>query len=235
MRSAKNPTLVKGYIGPGTLGENNPSGIRFLLDPRVVTGTRWITGANKPGHHVYDLVAGRDFEWDGVIEAAEVRAGDPWHGVLEATLGLVLLTGAAPISERLRPLLPLVPAVGFAVAAVTSGRAPMRVLALGLAVTLITAFGMAAQHYIGKRMIEWAETVMMRIPLFNKIYGSVKQVNDALNGVLWADDRQIFKGVCERIDAGDEEWTDAPRYEIRLTAFSVVETKAPKRARKVAK
>jgi prolyl-tRNA synthetase len=42
----------------------------------VVKGTRWITGANKPGHHVYDLVAGRDFSWDGVIEAAEVREGD---------------------------------------------------------------------------------------------------------------------------------------------------------------
>jgi len=73
---AKNPTLVKGYIGPGTLGESNPSGIRFLLDPRVVEGTRWITGANKPGHHVYDLVAGRDFTGDGTIDVAEVREGD---------------------------------------------------------------------------------------------------------------------------------------------------------------
>jgi prolyl-tRNA synthetase len=41
-----------------------------------VTGTRWITGANKRGNHVYDLVAGRDFKWDAVIEAAEVRQGD---------------------------------------------------------------------------------------------------------------------------------------------------------------
>jgi prolyl-tRNA synthetase len=73
---AKNPTLVKGYIGPGTLGEANASGIRFLLDPRVVDGTRWITGANKPGHHVYDLVAGRDFAGDGVIDVADVREGD---------------------------------------------------------------------------------------------------------------------------------------------------------------
>jgi prolyl-tRNA synthetase len=46
------------------------------VDPRIVAGTRWITGANEPGRHVYDLVAGRDFSWDGVIEAAEVRAGD---------------------------------------------------------------------------------------------------------------------------------------------------------------
>ena len=72
----KYPALVKGYIGPEVLGEKSASGIRYLVDPRVVKGTRWITGANKRGNHVYDLVAGRDFGWDGVIEAAEVRQGD---------------------------------------------------------------------------------------------------------------------------------------------------------------
>ncbi|MGI8577323.1 MAG: proline--tRNA ligase [Nocardioidaceae bacterium] len=74
---AKHPTLVKGYVGPGALGKQGTSGIRYLLDPRVVTGTRWVTGANQPGSHVIDLVAGRDFEADGVIEAAEVWDGDP--------------------------------------------------------------------------------------------------------------------------------------------------------------
>ncbi len=67
------PSLVKGYIGPPLLGESGTSGIRFLVDPRVVDGTRWITGANTPGHHVYDLVAGRDFTADGVIDVADVR------------------------------------------------------------------------------------------------------------------------------------------------------------------
>jgi prolyl-tRNA synthetase len=70
------PSLVKGYIGPPLLGQNGESGIRFLVDPRVVTGTRWITGANSPGRHVYDLVAGRDFAADGILDVAEVRAGD---------------------------------------------------------------------------------------------------------------------------------------------------------------
>ena len=73
---ARTPALVKGYIGPGALGINSSSGVNYLLDPRVVAGTRWITGANTPGHHVVDLVAGRDFSGDGVIEAAEVRADD---------------------------------------------------------------------------------------------------------------------------------------------------------------
>ena len=73
---AKYPTLVKGYIGPGALGMDGTSGIRYLLDPRVVEGTRWITGANEPGKHVYDLVMGRDFAGDGMIDVAEVREGD---------------------------------------------------------------------------------------------------------------------------------------------------------------
>ncbi len=77
-----NPELVKGYIGPWSptgaiLGEDSASGIRFLLDPRVVDGSAWVTGANQHEKHVFGLVAGRDFTADGYIEAAEVKAGDP--------------------------------------------------------------------------------------------------------------------------------------------------------------
>lgn len=71
---ARYPFLVKGYIGPKALKDN---GIRYLVDPRVVDGTSWITGADEPGRHVVGLVAGRDFTADGTIEAAEVRDGDP--------------------------------------------------------------------------------------------------------------------------------------------------------------
>jgi prolyl-tRNA synthetase len=87
----QHPELVKGYIGPQVLGADSPSGIRYLVDPRVVTGTRWITGANEPGRHVFDLVAGRDFTWDGVVEAAEVLPGDPapdGSGPLELARGV---------------------------------------------------------------------------------------------------------------------------------------------------
>ncbi|MBL1078729.1 proline--tRNA ligase [Nocardia sp. 2] len=83
-----NPFLVKGYIGPKALQAN---GIRYLVDPRVVTGTSWITGADEPGKHYVGLVAGRDFTPDGTIEAAEVRDGDPspdGRGVLESARGI---------------------------------------------------------------------------------------------------------------------------------------------------
>jgi prolyl-tRNA synthetase len=73
---AANSALVKGYIGPGALGSDGTSGIRYLLDPRIVPGTRWVTGANEGGKHVIDLTYGRDFSADGTVEAAEVRTGD---------------------------------------------------------------------------------------------------------------------------------------------------------------
>lgn len=88
---AKNPALVKGYIGPGALGLEAASGIRYLTDPRVVPGTRWVTGADVHGSHVIDLVAGRDFTGDGTIEAATIHPGDPapdGSGPLELARGI---------------------------------------------------------------------------------------------------------------------------------------------------
>ncbi|MGH3853285.1 MAG: proline--tRNA ligase [Pseudonocardiaceae bacterium] len=85
---AANPFLVKGYIGPGGLGAN---GVRYLVDPRVVRGTAWATGADRPDHHVVGLVCGRDFTPAGTIEAAQVRAGDPspdGAGTLVAARGI---------------------------------------------------------------------------------------------------------------------------------------------------
>lgn len=71
------PSLAKGYIGPGVLGSENTSGIRYLLDPSIAEGSAWVTGADEHGKHVIDLVHGRDFTADGTIQAAEIREGDP--------------------------------------------------------------------------------------------------------------------------------------------------------------
>ncbi|WP_034273320.1 proline--tRNA ligase [Haloechinothrix halophila] len=84
----RNPFVVKGYIGPKALQDNK---VRYLVDPRIVEGTAWVTGADKPDHHVVDLVCGRDFTPDGTIEAAEVREGDlapDSSGTLQAARGI---------------------------------------------------------------------------------------------------------------------------------------------------
>ncbi|PMC75043.1 MULTISPECIES: proline--tRNA ligase [unclassified Brachybacterium] len=88
---ARTPVLKKGYIGPEGLGADAPAGIRYLVDPRVVPGTRWVAGAGEKDKHAYDLVYGRDFTADGTIEAAEVRDGDPapdGSGPLRLTRGM---------------------------------------------------------------------------------------------------------------------------------------------------
>ena len=92
----KNKALVKGYIGPwspagAVLGEKSTSTVRFLVDPRVVEGTAWVTGANEDQKHVFNLVAGRDFTADGIADIAEVRDGDPapdGSGPIESARGM---------------------------------------------------------------------------------------------------------------------------------------------------
>ncbi len=87
----RHPVLRKGFIGPAGLGLDAPSKIRYLVDPRVVPGTRWVAGAGEADRHVYDLVYGRDFTADGTIEAAAVHDGDPapdGSGPLRLTRGM---------------------------------------------------------------------------------------------------------------------------------------------------
>ncbi len=54
---AAEPRLVRGYIGPQILAD---LGVRYLVDPLVVEGSSWITGANQTGYHATDVVRGRD-------------------------------------------------------------------------------------------------------------------------------------------------------------------------------
>jgi prolyl-tRNA synthetase len=48
----KQPLIVKGYLGPGLtldeplLGSESATKLLYLVDPRVVSGTAWVTGAN---------------------------------------------------------------------------------------------------------------------------------------------------------------------------------------------
>jgi uncharacterized membrane protein len=75
------------------------------------------------------------------------------------------------------------------------GNGPMywywSVVALVLAVFLIGAVGLLARNYFGKRIIEWVDGGLRRVPLLNKIYGAMKQVNDAFS----ASNKTAFRTV----------------------------------------
>lgn len=83
----KHPELVVGYIGPRNIGPNSArrkvgkdgeisGSVRYFVDPRVRRGSSWVSGADAVDTHTLNLVYGRDFSADGVLEAVEVRAGD---------------------------------------------------------------------------------------------------------------------------------------------------------------
>jgi len=65
-----------------------------------------------------------------------------------------------------------------------NGEGPMywywSLVALLVAVLLISAAGRLARNYFGIKMIEWVERALMHVPFLNKIYAATKQVNDAL-------------------------------------------------------
>jgi uncharacterized membrane protein len=67
----------------------------------------------------------------------------------------------------------------------SQGEGPMywywSLVALLLAIFLIGVVGLAARNYFGKRLIEWVDSALLKIPLLNKIYGATKQVNDAFS------------------------------------------------------
>ncbi|GAA2817316.1 proline--tRNA ligase [Streptomyces showdoensis] len=69
---AQRADLVRGYVGPQGLEK-----VTYIADPRVAPGTAWITGANKPGTHTRNVVAGRDFEVEQYVDVVVVQDGDP--------------------------------------------------------------------------------------------------------------------------------------------------------------
>ena len=134
------PELVRGYLGPQILAK---AGVRYLVDPRVVPGSAWLTGANEPGRHATGVVCGRDFVPDGTIEAATVRDGDPCpaceHGALSKRRGIEI----AHIFQLGRRF-----ADAFALDALGPDGAPVRVTmgCYGLGISRVMA-AVAEQHH----------------------------------------------------------------------------------------
>lgn len=46
----------------------------------------------------------------------------------------------------------------------------------------MTLIGILTRYYMGKRLIAWADNLMLQVPVLNKIYGTIKQVDAAFAG-----------------------------------------------------
>lgn len=54
-------------------------------------------------------------------------------------------------------------------------------VALVVAIFLLGTVGLLARNYFGRKLIEWVDSALLRVPLLNKIYAATKQVNDAFS------------------------------------------------------
>lgn len=63
------------------------------------------------------------------------------------------------------------------------GKGPMHwywsLFALALAALIITLIGSLARVYLGRQIITMVDQALLKVPLLNKVYGAIKQVNDA--------------------------------------------------------
>ena len=63
-------------------------------------------------------------------------------------------------------------------------------LALAVTVLLICLIGRYGRSYIGRKALEWMDHTILRVPLVNKIYGTIKQVNQS-----FSNNKSSFKQV----------------------------------------
>jgi prolyl-tRNA synthetase len=89
---------VGGYASPIGLDQSK---IRVVADPSVSSGRNFVSGANRPDHHIQNVNVPRDFQPGEWVNLAQIEAGDPCPGCgsaldLEPGFALVYSTVPAP-------------------------------------------------------------------------------------------------------------------------------------------
>lgn len=66
-----------------------------------------------------------------------------------------------------------------------NGNGPMHwywsMAALVVAICIISFVGRLARNYLGRKIIQLMDFVLLKVPLLNKVYSTIKQVNDAFS------------------------------------------------------
>ncbi len=76
-----------------------------------------------------------------------------------------------------------------------NGEGPMHlywsVIALAVAMLLVGLVGRLARYYLGRKLIQLVDVVLMRVPLVNKLYSALKQINEAFTSNQAATFKQV--------------------------------------------
>lgn len=65
------------------------------------------------------------------------------------------------------------------------------IAALGLAFVLLCLIGQLARYYVGKQIFQFMDSLLLQVPLLGKVYGTLKQVNEAFS----SSDKSSFQQV----------------------------------------
>lgn len=101
------------------------------------------------------------------------------------------------------------------------GRIPWywSLFALTISVAMVCLVGRMARNYMGEKVIEWTDQFLLRVPLLNKVYSTIKQVNEAFSS-----NKSSFKGVA---------MVPYPHQDALSMGFITSEQKSPKTGEKL--
>jgi uncharacterized membrane protein len=92
-------------------------------------------------------------------------------------------------------------------------------LALLVGIAIVSVVGGMTRYYIGKQLIAWADSMMLRVPVLNKIYGTIKQVDEAFTSgkkssfktvVLWNTRAKEFIQSASSPASARTKWSRKP-------------------------
>ncbi len=192
------PTLAKGYIGP--MGQQ-AGGFRVVADVGVRRAGPWITGANRPDHHVSGAVLDRDFTVDEWGSFVEVVTGDLCHRCGEP-VGLVRSVEAAHTFQLGTKYSDVMPGSTFVAEDGAEARFSMGCYGMGMSRLLAV---LAEEHHDDKGLA-WPESVApYRVHLAALGAGRTPEVAEAADRLyaelsaagieVLYDDRDLSPGV----------------------------------------
>lgn len=191
---AAHPFLVKGYMGPKALIDNE---VPYFVDPRISEGSSWIVGADEPGKHMINCVAGRDFAVENTIEAAEVREGD-----LAPDGGTLTLDRGIEIGHIFQLGTKYTEAFDFTVLGENGKPVPVTMGSYGIGVTRL--LGVIAEQYHDDKGLKWPAAVApcdVHVVVANKDQAAVEGAEQIVSSLDAArlnvlfDDRKASPGV----------------------------------------
>src|SRR5262245_55257030 len=92
---------------------------------------------------------------------------------------------SAPMVEHLLPLTGATPVAATLMSYLTP------VISIFLTLSLVLVVGLVGGNFVGRQLLTWFESVLMRVPLVKWLYGSARQIMDAFGAASGGAFREV--------------------------------------------